>query len=229
MDEADAFERRRAQIRLFVQRWRFSLLLAFLTLGLLLQAGVGAAAGGVLAVDILFGALVLATAVASEAGRGVIALLAALSLARIGITTATGGDGAAFAQASNVAAAVAIALLTLGVVLTALFRRAASGADALAGAAFGFLLLGLAFALVFIAVEIAQPGAFRLIEGGGPMAAQLIYFSLITLTTTGYGDIVAVTPVMRLVSALEGAIGDLYLAVLIGRLLGVAFQRRAKF
>jgi hypothetical protein len=223
------FEKRRAELRLFLQRWRFTLLLALLSTGLLFQAAAGEAVGGVVAVDLLFGLLIVAAAIASEARRGLVWLLVALALARIGITAAVGEAGPPLAQSANVAVAVAMAAITLWITLSALFGRAAAGADALAGAGFGFLLLAVAFALVYIAVEIARPGAFALLEGGGSRAAQLIYFSLITLTTTGYGDVVAVTPVMRLATALEAAIGDLYLAVLIGRLLGVAFERKTRF
>ena len=49
--------------------------------------------------------------------------------------------------------------------------------------------------------------------------------SLVTLSTVGYGDILPITPQARMLAALEGIIGPLYLAVLIARLVGLAPSR----
>ena len=48
----------------------------------------------------------------------------------------------------------------------------------------------------------------------------MLYFSLITVTTAGYGDITPVTPIAQISAALEAALGTLYLAILIGRIVG---------
>ena len=50
---------------------------------------------------------------------------------------------------------------------------------------------------------------------------ELLYFSLVTLTTLGYGDITPLGAVARIWSALEALVGTLYLAVLISRLVGI--------
>ena len=50
---------------------------------------------------------------------------------------------------------------------------------------------------------------------------NFIYFSFETLTTLGFGDILPVQPVMKSLVILEGLIGPLYLAILIGRLVSV--------
>jgi len=61
--------------------------------------------------------------------------------------------------------------------------------------------------------------------GHHSLVPELLYLSLITLSTVGYGDILPVTPQARMVAALEGIIGPLYLAVLIARLDGLAASR----
>ena len=48
----------------------------------------------------------------------------------------------------------------------------------------------------------------------------MLYFSLITVTTAGYGDITPVTPIAQISAGLEAALGTLYLAILIGRIVG---------
>ena len=58
------------------------------------------------------------------------------------------------------------------------------------------------------------------------LIAVFQYFSTITLTTVGYGDIVPVTSAARLVTGLEAIVGQLYLAVVIATLVGRASARR---
>ena len=48
----------------------------------------------------------------------------------------------------------------------------------------------------------------------------MLYFSIITVTTAGYGDIAPVTSVAQICAALEAALGTLYIAILIGRIVG---------
>jgi hypothetical protein len=67
-----------------------------------------------------------------------------------------------------------------------------------------------------------QPGSFA--EAGKPIVgdahwSSILYFSLVTLTTVGYGDIVAITPSARMIAALEGASGVLYIAITVARLV----------
>ena len=71
--------------------------------------------------------------------------------------------------------------------------------------------------------SFVQAGAST--TAGVPRAA-LLYFSLITLTTVGYGDIVPVTGAARVFTALEGAAGVLYIAITVARLVA-AYQSAA--
>ncbi len=69
-----------------------------------------------------------------------------------------------------------------------------------------------------------DPESFR-IPDADPDAARgpeerLLYFSLVTLVTLGYGDIVPVTPLARMVSAFEGVIGQFYVAAVVAMLVG---------
>jgi Na+/H+-dicarboxylate symporter len=75
------------------------------------------------------------------------------------------------------------------------------------------------------------PGAFAnlpsAVPGAGEFAAML-YFSLATLTTTGYGDIVPLNPFARSLASLESVIGPFYLAITVARLVTMELDDRRR-
>lgn len=90
----------------------------------------------------------------------------------------------------------------------------------------GFLLLGLAWVPAYLAVARAAPDAFTLPASTGSASASLdgfsaFYFSFVTLCTVGYGDIVPVSKVARMLAVTEAITGLFYIAVLISRLVGM--------
>lgn len=82
----------------------------------------------------------------------------------------------------------------------------------------GYLLLGLLFSNIYTVILIFNPEAISVHKNAAVGHAELIYYSLVTLTTVGYGDIVAISSTARMVSALEAVAGNLYLAILISTL-----------
>nr|WP_249732101.1 potassium channel family protein [Roseococcus sp. SDR] len=96
------------------------------------------------------------------------------------------------------------------------------------GAIAAYLLIGLIFACLFDLVQGLDPGAFQY-NGPAPEARQVVghlFFSFVTLTTTGYGDVVPVHPVARALAILEALIGQLYLAILLARLVSLEIAHR---
>jgi hypothetical protein len=89
-----------------------------------------------------------------------------------------------------------------------------------------YMLIGLAYGLVYIILEIQSPHSFQFIAGSGD-AESLVYFSFSALSTSGFGDIVAVSPVARSIVTLELLTGIFYLAVLIGFLVNAHYSNRA--
>jgi voltage-gated potassium channel Kch len=74
-----------------------------------------------------------------------------------------------------------------------------------------------------------KPGAFAHLDiatPGDAEAAAMLYFSLTTLTTTGYGDIIAVDPLARSLANLESVIGVFYVATTVARLVTLELRRR---
>jgi len=94
----------------------------------------------------------------------------------------------------------------------------------LQGAIAVYLLLAVAFGESYWLIFQIHPDAFHFPEVSGSRGASrasLFYFSLTTLTTLGYGDILPVKAAARSLATLEGLIGQLYPAVLIGRLVSL--------
>jgi voltage-gated potassium channel len=94
-----------------------------------------------------------------------------------------------------------------------------------------YLLFGLTFGLFYIVLHDLQPNAFSF-GAGGPASEQqtipvLIYFSLTTLSTIGFGDITPLTLQARYAAVAEGITGQFYLAILVARLVGMQMSQSA--
>ncbi|MEN8166075.1 MAG: potassium channel family protein [Pseudomonadota bacterium] len=102
------------------------------------------------------------------------------------------------------------------------------GTDKIFGAICGYILLGLFWALIYGALELTFPGSFSGTVSAGQNDAphfaamdQFIYYNLVALSTLGYGDITAVTHAARSLSSTEAIVGQLYMAILVARLIGL--------
>jgi hypothetical protein len=105
------------------------------------------------------------------------------------------------------------------------FRAGPVTTDRILGSVLAYLLVGVLWCLAYQLVDLIVGGAFRTAEPHVPtpgrMSPQLTYFSFITLTTVGYGDITPVYPVARTLAAAEALVGQLYPAILIARLVSL--------
>ncbi len=94
--------------------------------------------------------------------------------------------------------------------------------DLIVGAAVVYFLMAIMWTFIFSVVETLHPGSFNLPQGQDIQDAQhFIYYSFVTLTTLGYGDITPVTRLARSFSTLEAVMGQLYLVVQVAWLVGV--------
>jgi hypothetical protein len=118
------------------------------------------------------------------------------------------------------------------IIVVHLFKRRDVTVDTILGAIVAYLMAAVAFALVFEVIELANPGSFSGIpehaaEEYRSLRGSFLYFSLTCLTTIGYGDILAVSSIARPLSVLEGVFGQIYLAVMIARLVGMYIARES--
>jgi len=124
---------------------------------------------------------------------------------------------------------IALCLILLWLVAHQLVQAERVDGELLCGAVAAYLLFGVFWAETYNLINFAVPGAFA--ESGGRTLSKsaLIYFSFTTLTTTGYGDITPVLPLVRMWSVFEAIIGTIYNATVIARLVslyGVQVRRQ---
>jgi hypothetical protein len=113
-------------------------------------------------------------------------------------------------------------------ILVTIHEAKAVTTDSLAGAFSGYILAGLFFTHVYCILEALTPGSFHVpteLEAGlhhaGYRREILNYFSLITLTTVGYGDVVPASPTARELACVEAVVGQFYIAVVMAELIGL--------
>jgi len=92
-----------------------------------------------------------------------------------------------------------------------------------------YLLVALMWAFVYTFLELVDPTSFN-ITLSQPQGYLLVfqYYSVITITTLGYGDIAPVTEVAKAFAALEALVGQLYLVVVVAWLVGMHVSKKSK-
>lgn len=131
-------------------------------------------------------------------------------------------DIATIAMLVSVALANAVIITSL---LGYVFRRTSDGgATGLVSAAVAvYLLIGGFFGALFAIIEIVAPGAWsdpQVVTGPIPWQ-NMLYFTFVSISTLGYGDIVPTTDWSRMLSSLVGVTGTLYLAIIVARLVSL--------
>lgn len=116
--------------------------------------------------------------------------------------------------------------LTAVSVVAWIIRQREVTVDTIFAALSGFYLFGFSFGLIYSAVALVSPGAFNL--GADSTLQDFFYFSFVTLTTLGYGDIVPLQPFSRSLVTLEALTGQIYLVVLVARLVSLATPVQGK-
>ena len=123
---------------------------------------------------------------------------------------------------------IAFILIVCGTLLSTVFRAKVITTETVAGAVCVYLFIGIFWADVYALVEFSNPGSFSIFQDAEKNSVQVIahrasqfnYFSFVTLSTLGYGDITPQTRPAQGLAAMEAILGQLFLAVLIARLVG---------
>lgn len=152
--------------------------------------------------------------------------------------SALGGSGLIFEllQAStesslSVIASLAFQIPYFALITWVLFRRLLTArkvdTDSILGAICVYFLIGLTFGYLYQLIEVFFTGSFSHTVNSNVLATQadansnFFYFSFITMTTIGYGDITPLHPVARSLAMLHGVAGQMYIAILVARLVSL--------
>ena len=87
-----------------------------------------------------------------------------------------------------------------------------------------YILIGLLWSIFYLMINIINPESFTAITNSN----DYIYYSFVTLTTLGYGDISAQSNIAKSMSILEAVIGQLYLAIFVAQLIGMRIASRSR-
>lgn len=181
-------------------------------------------------VSVAFSLLLVAGVVATashQAVRAGVVTLAVVSLASHWLHVMVGG---VFDHMISSATALAFFCILAWFLARRVFAEGDIGAHRILGAVAVYLLLGLIWAEIYLIQYLAMPGAFAFAPGAQayePPVAEMAYFSFVTLTTVGFGDITALHPFTRSMVMMEALVGQLYPAIVLARLV-TEYQGRKK-
>lgn len=214
----------------FISTWRFSLLLLALV-GNILLAPLFGHVSSLIAFTLLLSIIVLVI------GSNLRVIIVYTAIAFIALITAwlhiTNSDSPNIMLASHIFSFLAL-IFAMGLIIKNIFSNDIVTIDTIAESLCAYLLLGFAFAYIYALIDIVHPNSFisSLSNEFVPFSLnqdglEKIYFSFITLLTVGYGDIVPASPPAKLTTIIEGFFGQIYLVVLIARLVGMHVSQRA--
>jgi hypothetical protein len=175
--------------------------------------------------DVLFSLIVVSAAVAASAYRWAAFVASALAAGTLAIRWLHFGLGVRTLGIVDAALGAVALLILAALVLGQVFRAGPITMHRVRGSVAAYLLLGMSWAAAYELVLRIDASAFRLAEGKDPRL-ELVYFSFVTLTTVGYGDITPLIPPARSLAIAEALVGQLFPAVLIARLVSMELADR---
>lgn len=213
-----------------VARGRFTYLLAFMFLSILMFPFLEEATYGPPVIQALYSFMLISALYAVAEIRwvfrvGILLLVAALvshwwliqALSPISVVTGT------------LCKIIFLCFIALSLLYHVFGHERVTG-DTIAGAICVFLLIGIIWMLAYQAIHFFDPKAFNNIASRSFSPAAMVdlaYFSFVTLTTVGYGDITPISRPVRMFVVTEAILGQIYLTVLVARLVGLYATMRA--
>ncbi|MBO9473800.1 two pore domain potassium channel family protein [Shimia sp. R10_1] len=125
-------------------------------------------------------------------------------------------------KADGLLAALA-GILLFGAMITSFWQLIGpvhSEYERLSSGVFGYLLMAMLWGVIYWRIEAAHPGAFNLPPDVQGERAPFVYFSMITMTTVGYGEMTPAASLPRVLTGLQAIVGTMFVAIFIGRIVG---------
>jgi len=202
----------------------YHVLLALLFLLMALQP-YAHVAGGLLS-QLGFAGLLLAGLAAVASKRRLFAIGLVLGVPAVALLFVPGG----ISTVSGAILAIATLIYISFVILRRIFTHPAVTSGTVSAALVVYLIFGVIWARAYWLVEYLRPDSFTGLSGSGGAILQrdLFYYSYVTLSTLGYGDIGPVSAVARSLAITEATIGQLYLVVMVAGLVGLNLSERQR-
>jgi hypothetical protein len=191
---------------------------------------------GSLVLDIAFSAILIVSAYAVSSQRKVLVLAVILAVPTFGLWWSVRATDTNTLVLASLSTSIVFFVFIIAVILRNIFRSDNVTLGTIFGVMSVYLLIGVAWSFLYAVVEMATPGSF---DFGGLLDTVdassthgelrfFGYYSLVTLSTLGYGDITPLSPIARSMSALEAITGQLYIAVLIAFMVGTHVAQKGR-
>jgi hypothetical protein len=205
----------------FRERMLTVLLVLLLLLTFVVPSAVQSVFQAELLIDVLLTCVLVTGTLAVSANRPLMlgmAVLAAIALALRWSEWILPGALLPIVRESSVI--ITLFVLAIAVALN-VFSSSTDLSERIVGTVILYLLIGLIWAIGYMAIAIRNPSAFYQTREVAFPITNWIYFSFVTLTTVGYGEILPVSRLARSLATLEALIGQLYPAIIIARMVSM--------
>ena len=116
----------------------------------------------------------------------------------------------------------------IGVLIRFIFRKKEVTQEIIFAAVVVYLLMAMMWSNVYLILEFFNPGSFSIPESPSLDPFKFLYFSFVTITTLGYGDVAPLTHKASSLVILEAVVGQIYLVVIVAWLVGMYVSQRSR-
>ena len=130
----------------------------------------------------------------------------------------------------NFIVALLFYLFTTGLAFRSLFTGERIDMNMIMGSICVYILVGISWSILYFFESVIHPGAFNGVNltSTKTLYTDLLYYSYVTLSTLGYGDITPMTPIARTLAYIEALFGQFYIAILVASFVGMHISRGSK-
>jgi hypothetical protein len=176
---------------------------------------------------ILQGVTLLAAMSASDASPGLFRIAAVVALVAVGFAIVSLFSDSSNVHGGVIALSALLVAVTPVVIANSVRRRGIVDAHTVLAAICVYVLIGMFFAFLYIAIGTIDSGPF-FVQTKNATTADYLYFSYVTQTTVGYGDLTAAPGLGRPLAMIEALMGQLYLVTVLALLVSQLPRTRSR-
>lgn len=206
----------------------YGILLFLIVALLIVTAAAGRSPGGRAIVAIFQGGVLLYTLWTARAGRLALRISLVVVPIVVAVAAALSAGGSRPAKAAVASIGAALTFAAISAIARRLVAHPRVDSATILGVLSTYLLIGIFFASVFTTVGALSDSSFFVTQPM-PGPVDFLYFSFVTLTTVGYGDLTAAIDLGRMLAVMEALLGQLYLVTVVSLVISnVGRERRSE-